>query len=999
MAGGGKVRSSRAAGVTLRGRAQFVGRESELSRLREWLDAAERGDGGIVLLQGEAGIGKSRLLREVAECAHSGGWLVVSGRAYDGEGMPPYLPFADAMREIIRALPDDELQSLSLGAPEFAAIVPEMQAAPIKDGGGAQAGPGSDRYRMFEAISGFFIGAARSAEARGLLICLDDLHWADSATLLLLLHIARRAGDAPLLVLGTHRTVGVDAAHPLFAVLAELKRERLCETVAVGALSLEEAGALAASLNDRKPFAPRVLEALYERTNGNPFYIEEVVRHLQAEGHDPGDAKVACVDWGLPEGVRDVTRARVSRLTPGTRMLLQVAAVLGDEFNRFFPVAGRMLGVGTAELAGGIEEGVNAGVLTEDGEDYRFAHALVRDALLEEIGPPRRQGLHLAAAEAMEAVFAGDLAPCLSAIAMHYRSAGPFAPAGKAIEFSVRAGEAAERALAYEEAQLHWEAALALMIRHHSDDEEVVRLVERLGELMQVIGFDRYSKGIEYFEQAIALHERLRDPAGAAAMHARLGLLLGAGGENNDNVAALRHLHAAEPFLREGPPSDAQLSLYSGLGLVAVWMVNTQEGLAASGKAMEVALALGSEDRWVTNAVMHAYHLHALGRLNEGLELMARAWETADRLDNTYRAYVAAAWLAGRLLQLGDPRAAVAWYQREVDQPRQIHAPTRQGALWLGVAAAYTWCGEMEKCRKMLSEVGYFGGWPEVSLREGDWEAAAAVCARQREAAARKLNRSEQANLDFVLAHAARARGDVAAAADHLRHAFAAGVEGPNMLLEIRAASELAIVCAEIGHLAEAEPLMERIREIFAAGEDWRGLAGRAALAEGAVALAAGSAGAGSHFERAIEVFRRYSLPWDEAEAFEVWAHIGRRLHRGRSRRAFVSEKLDCARAIYVRIGAAQAWLDRLERLSREFAGPGVPSPAPALPDGLTPREAEVLGLLAAGASSKEIGERLVLSVRTVERHIANIYLKTGTHGRAQATTYAISHHLEGPEP
>lgn len=975
-----------------------MGREAELSRLRERLDAAERGDGGIVLLQGEAGIGKSRLLREVAVCARSAGWLVVSGRAYEGEGMPPYLPFADAMREIIRALSEDELQPLSPGAPEFAAMMPDMQAAPIQDGDGPQAEPEADRYRMFEAIAEFLLGVARSAEARGLLICLDDLHWADSATLLLLLHVARRVGDAPMLVIGTHRAAGVNAAHPLFAVLAELQRERLSVTISVGALSLNDAGALAASLNDGKPFAPRVLEALHERTNGNPFYIEEVVRHLLAEGHDPGDARLASVDWGLPQGVVDVIRARFSRLNPGTRTLLQVAAVLGDEFNRFFPVAGQVLGVGTADLAGGIEEGVNAGMLAEDGEDYRFAHALVRDALLEEMGPPRRQGLHLASAEAMEAVFAGNLAPCLSAIAMHYRSAGPFAPAGKAIEFSVRAGEAAERALAYEEAQLHWEAALTLMIRHHSDDEEVVRLVERLGELMQVIGFDRYSKGIEYFEQAIALRERLRDPAGAAAMHARLGLLLGAGGENNDNVSALRHLHAAEPFLREGPPSDAQLSLYSGLGLVAVWMVNAQEGLAASAKAMEVALALGSEERWVTNAVMHAYHLHALGRLNEGLELMARAWETADRLDNTYRAYVAAAWLAGRLLQLGDPRAAVAWYQREVDQPRQIHAPTRQGALRLGVAAAYTWCGEMEKCREMLSEGGHFGGWSEVALREGNWEASQAVWTRQREAAGRKLNRSGQANLDFALAHAARVRGEAAAAADYLRHALAIGVDGPEMLLEMRAASELATVCAEIGHFAEAEQLVERVRDILAGGEDWRGLAGRAALAEGAVALAAGHAEGDSHFEEAIEVFRRYSLPWDEAEAFEVWAHIGRRLHRGRSRRALVNEKLDCARAIYERIGAAGPWLDRLERLSRELAGTGVPSPAPALPDGLTPREAEVLGLLAAGASSKEIGERLVLSVRTVERHIANIYLKTGTHGRAQATSYALAHRIGIPE-
>jgi DNA-binding CsgD family transcriptional regulator len=214
---------------------------------------------------------------------------------------------------------------------------------------------------------------------------------------------------------------------------------------------------------------------------------------------------------------------------------------------------------------------------------------------------------------------------------------------------------------------------------------------------------------------------------------------------------------------------------------------------------------------------------------------------------------------------------------------------------------------------------------------------------------------------------------------------------------EFYSRAELALLLAETGRVAEAEPHLARCREILADGEDWRGLGGRELLAEAVYAAAKGQAAeAEARFERAIACFHNLTLPWDEAEAFETWARECRRFYRGRTRRSFVAEKLDGARGVYQRIGAGQPWFERLDAHERRLLGQQKPGTAPLLPDGLTDRETEVLRLIARGRSSKEIGEELVLSVRTVERHIANIYLKTETHGRVEAAAYAHAHGLTG---
>jgi DNA-binding CsgD family transcriptional regulator len=218
-------------------------------------------------------------------------------------------------------------------------------------------------------------------------------------------------------------------------------------------------------------------------------------------------------------------------------------------------------------------------------------------------------------------------------------------------------------------------------------------------------------------------------------------------------------------------------------------------------------------------------------------------------------------------------------------------------------------------------------------------------------------------------------------------------LEGQHVAIELATRAELALLLAQAGETDGARAHLARCRAILAAGEDWRGRAGRVALAEAATLAADGHPREASGvFGRAVDIFRRYGLAWDEAEALRAWSGS---LHATGDRRA-AAERLDAAIALYRRCGAGERWIDQLR-------ADGIPAIPPAgradLPDGLTPREAEVLGLLATGLSNREIAEALVVSVRTVGRHVDNIYGKIGVHDRANARRYARDHGLIASPP
>jgi class 3 adenylate cyclase len=364
----------------------FVGRSAELAELRTALDAAIGGTGRLVLVSGEPGIGKTRLAQELSKEAEARGCLVLWGRCWEGEGAPAFWPWVEALSAYARTLDPRTLRSqLGAAAPDLAQLVPDIQAALPDLPAPAPTEPEQARFRLFGGVAAFLIGVA---SVRPLLLVLDDLHWADKPSLLLLQFLVRQLGTARLLVLGTYRDTELDRTHPLADVRTSLRRDAAVERVALRGLSSPEVMTLLEARAGHALDAPgRALAAALQReTEGNPFFVQETLRHLADTGgiaEQDGRWRVttASIDeLGIPERVREVVGRRLSRLSETTNGVLAQAAVLGREFDE--AVLARVTGLDEVALDAALEEALAAAVLRATRgrgvPRYALGHALIR---------------------------------------------------------------------------------------------------------------------------------------------------------------------------------------------------------------------------------------------------------------------------------------------------------------------------------------------------------------------------------------------------------------------------------------------------------------------------------------------------------------------------------------------------------------------------------------------------------------------------------------------
>ena len=966
-------------------RPPLIGRERELAFLHQQLGHARQGEGKVALVAGEPGIGKTRLLREAAGQAHDAGWTVLTGRAYESEGLPPYLPFVEALRAYVRDGSPAQLRpQLAPGAAQLALLVPEIRERVPDLLPTPQASVTSDRYRLFEGICDVLDAIARSGET-GLLLVLDDLHWADPPSLQLLQHLARRLSGTPIRILAAYRTVDVEPSTAFTDTLAALAREAASAVLGLAALSFDETAALVASITGAIVADP-VAATIERATEGNPFFIREVVHQLQAEQRDLSRADAATDAWAVPERVRHVVAARLARLRPATTELLRQGAVLGDGFT--FEVARVACGTDAETAITAVEDALAAGVLRVEGDTYHFAHALIRRTVYDVLSPARRQRLHLRAAETIESVHAGELAPHRAALAGHYRLAGPHADGGRVIEAALGAGEAAQAVLAWEDAAGHWRVALALMEAHNSEPARRAAVLERLGDLMYYTDADR-RVGIAYLERALVLYEALGRQETVADIHTRIGRFMSSTPYIRNIPRILEHYRAAQAILSHGPEGLALCSLDVAMASTALSATRTDEGLSLSSRAMAMAKRLNDEALWADAARTHGIHLFHSGRLADGFAVLDQAWAVADRLDHAIIGFWTTmhhALTARR--HLLDPLDAVGWCERELGKPRLAQAPHLRLQMTACLVDALILAGRVADTRAQR-ESPYPESNIAFAMAAGDWAEAERVSAGALDMARRAGDRNNTDWYASGLARVLRARGDVAQAESLLLEALAIGVEGPRLATELLSRADLALMCAELGRTTEAASHLARCHELVADGEDWRGLAGRISLAAAVVAAAAGQpAGADHQFGQAIATFRHYALPWDEAEARTYWT----RVLLGMGQRAEALAQFEAAAAIYRCVGAGEPWHERLAALQDQPIPPG--HVRPAYPDRLTSREVDVLRLLAEGKSNPEIAETLVISVNTVYRHVAHIFEKTGAANRVEAAAYAQRHSL-----
>jgi class 3 adenylate cyclase len=447
----------------------FVGREREIEQMREATDAAMRGSGGLVLLVGEPGIGKTRTAEELATYAQVSGARVYWGRCREDEGAPAYWPWVQAIRAYARDSDPVALAwQMGAGAAEIAQLVPEVgERLEIEPAGPSDSEEA--RFRLFDSVASFLTAAARD---RPMVIFLDDLHWADEPSLLLLKHVAGEVGSSGLLLVGTYRDIELGRHHPLARVLGELGGTR----IGLHGFSSEAIERYVEMTAGTKP-PPGLAQAVHDQTDGNPFFVGEVVRLLAAEGRlsEPDSWR-----GQIPQGVREVVGRRLDRLSEETNAGLKTAAVIGREFDA--DVLAAVKGVPMELMTTGAHEAI-AERLVEDcgGGRFQFAHALVRDTLYEEVSPAQRAKLHESTALALERLHGDDPAR-LGELAHHFLAASPRGDSAKAITYAERAGERAMEQLAYEEASELYERALEVLeLEDRPDERTRLRLALAMG--------------------------------------------------------------------------------------------------------------------------------------------------------------------------------------------------------------------------------------------------------------------------------------------------------------------------------------------------------------------------------------------------------------------------------------------------------------------------------------------------------------------------------------
>lgn len=454
----------------------FVGREPETLHLRLMFEQARKGNGGTALLVGEPGIGKTRMAEELLTYARMAGAQVLTGRCHEGEGAPAYWPWIQTIRSYVHDRPPKVLASeMGSGAGHIAQIVSDVRQALPETPSPASSDPESARFQLFDSVATFLRNAARH---KPLVVFLDDVHWADKSSLLLLEFLSRQLSDAPMLVICTYRDIELGRQHPLALTLASIIRETNTQRIVLRGLTEADVAQYIKLTAGIEP-TPSVAQAIRLETEGNPFFVSETVRLLAAEGRlERADRHSWSVQ--IPQGVKEVIGRRLDRLSPECNKVLTTASVIGREFE--LPVIELLFDLTGDALLELLDEAVAARVVDEVSTGkYRFAHALIRETLYDELSTARRLRLHKAAAQALEKLAGDNPERYISELAHHFGEAAPLGVAEEAISYARRAGDKAMQQLAYEDAVSHFERALQSMDLQDSPDEN-----ERSGVLLSL---------------------------------------------------------------------------------------------------------------------------------------------------------------------------------------------------------------------------------------------------------------------------------------------------------------------------------------------------------------------------------------------------------------------------------------------------------------------------------------------------------------------------------
>ncbi len=969
----------------------FVGRSEELRQLDNTLSAVQGDAGCCVLVSGEAGIGKSRLIAEIRTRAIRSGFTTLAGRCFEQDRSFPYAPLIDMLRPVFaQGSISDRLAALGPMGAELAKLLPELaphlpvsQPAPRLESE-------VEKGRLFEALLGLFL---HQVEAGPLLLIVEDLHWSDQASLEFLLHLVRRLAQKPILLLLSSRSA--DAHAGLVEILAGLDREPIAREIRLKPLSRAEmAQLLKAILDQPQELSAEFVEAIYALTEGNPFFAEEICTSLI----DSGDIYYTESHWrrkplsqiDIPDSLQRLVQQRLGRLSQPARQLIDLAAVSGRSFD--FTVLQALTGHSDGQLLALVKELMAAQLVVEESaEQFAFRHALTREALYGQLLARERQILHGQLAQAIEQIHADSLEAHLEALAYHTFEAAVWR---KALDYAQRAGEKALALYAPHAAVEQFTRALTAAGRLSSPPSSAT-LYRLRGQAFDTLG--EFDLARADYEAALQVAQAVQDQQGAWQVLLDLGLLWASRdyqrtgdycrqaldlARSMEETAAIGHSlnRLGNWLMNSGQPCEAlgyhqeALAIFEALddkpGLAATLdllaMTSNQCGdWAATVTYWEQAIPILRDlnDRQTLSSSLanvvqytlnleHAYEavslardigwrsgeayalgtlgftLFTLGHYGQGLVARKQSLEVAEAIEHPQ-------WMAGGRIFLGQIYTELlALAEAEAHLKEGLALAKQVGSSWFtwvgagGLASVYIWQGDLDAAEKLLVDA------PET------WQPS--------------LFATRLAQIELALA-----RQDGVGLLELLRE-----------ILNIVAPPELAIGAVMFlkgpaltlqgqaltlqGRWAEAEQVLRQVAGLYETHGICHHRLWRIYLALGEAYQAASQA------ERAAEAFNAARAHIQTlASAIEDEA-----LAENFRRRA--TAMIPPAQPLTLRQAAKQ-----------EFGG-------------LTRRERQVAAVVAQGLSNQEIAHELVVSVKTVEAHVTRILSKLGFSSRAQIAAWAV---------
>jgi len=722
---------------------QLVDRVEEMRLLREAVDKAVRGEGGLVFLYGEAGIGKTRLTRELGAYARLRGMQVLYGRCpalFRMDGVPPYILWSEVIKDYLEGSSPEQLyRVIGFYPSEVCKLVPELrqrlgavpQSLPI--------GPEHERDRLFEAVSQFVMNISKEAS---LLVVLDDLQWTDQTSLLLMHYLARGVYKTPLLLLGAYRETDIDERHPLSSVLAELNRERLLQSVLLKRMSLSDVSEMIKQLLEQNDVPKEFCELVYEKMRGNPFFVEELVKSLKEEEiifREENRWKFKEISKiEFPKTVKSVIKTRISRLDEESQNILTLASFVGNDFT-FEAVCG-VTNIEENKLLELMENLLKTGLIKERvirGKDvYSFADVIVRDVVHEEVSHLRHKKLHSVVGSTLEKVYAKEIDQHFGELAYHFLEGSE---KDKALDYFLKAGEQAQKVYAYLEASSYLQHALELLEEKAGNLEQKASIMERLGDLEWWIG--KPDAGMEYWNKSLASWDQLGDEKKGAKLHAKMAYMFW--NAVGDKEKASEHHHMALEILEKEPESVELANLYEDISHM-LWRTGKPEALAWAQKAFELAERLGAsavlarcyndlgtlglksgefekslgyykkglkialENNLVGDAVTLYNNLCnvylATGKFQKTFETAQKASEFAKKAGSPYGLTWINSVLAECYLGAGDIQKAISIYEDVLALAKRAKHTVQISGAMTGLGWSYLLLGEWDKSLQYLME-------------------------------------------------------------------------------------------------------------------------------------------------------------------------------------------------------------------------------------------------------------------------------------------------------